>query len=304
MSPSPNVNTRKRLPLSPLLDHDGFPPPSARVQVEFGARSHAASPPESGDHFLIVRLGRNQQTVLTSLPRTEVPLPFNEFGYAMILADGAGSAASRLAISAFVHLALHFGKWNVRIDQAIANEVMERAERWYQQIDSIVSAHGRLDGATPGMQTTLTGLYSAGYDCFYAHVGHSRAYLCRKGQLIQLTQDHTVAGRAERARPRSLTPPSRDLEHMLTEVIGGPAGALAVDVEHFHLLDGDVVLLCTNGLSDVVDDRQISQVLQRHVTPDEQCEELIEAALRAGARDDATALVARYRIPAADYDTP
>ena len=53
-----------------------------------------------------------------------------------------------------------------------------------------------------------------------------------------------------------------------------------------------------------VDDGEISQVLQRHVTPDEQCEELIESAVRAGARDDATALVARYRIPAGDHDTP
>ncbi len=227
---------RARAPLSPLLEHDGFPPLSARVQVEFGARTRGLKPRDCADHYLIMRLGRHQETVMTSLPRSEVPLPYNEFGYGMVVADGAGEAASRLAITALVHLMLHFGKWNMRVDAAVATEVMERAERFYRQVDGIVSAHGRLEGAASSMHTTLTAVYSAGRDCVIAHVGHSRVYLFREDRLLQLTEDHTVAGHAERARTRSLTPPAPDLEHLLTEVIGGPTGSLAVDVDRIQLM--------------------------------------------------------------------
>ena len=162
-----------------LADHE-FPPLSARVQVEFGARTRAGrGAPPSADHFLILRLGRHQETLLTSLPPGDAPLPFNEFGYGMIVADGGGEAASRLAISALVHLALHFGKWNVRIDADIARDVMQRIERFYRHVDVVVGAHGVNDGVAQ-MHSSMTGLYSAGNDCFLAHVGHSRAYLFRR----------------------------------------------------------------------------------------------------------------------------
>ncbi len=59
-------------------------------------------------------------------------------------------------------------------------------------------------------------------------------------------------------------------------------------------------MVCTNGLTDVLSDEQLGLALQRRVTPDEQCQDLLDAALAAGARDDVTVLVARYRIPAGD----
>ena len=73
---------------------------------------------------------------------------------------------------------------------------------------------------------------------------------------------------------------------------------MTVDVEHFGLLDRDVVLLCTNGLTDVVEGQRIEAALGRNVTPDEQCQTLVEMALDAGGQDDVTAVIAHYRIPA------
>jgi serine/threonine protein phosphatase PrpC len=288
---------RSRSVWSPLLAQDGFPPLSAQVQVEFGARTRGGrlSHPRA-DHFLIVRLGRHQETLLTSLRPGDVPLPFDEFGYGMLVADGSGEAASRLALSTLAHMALHFGKWSLRLDVQTAREVMERVERYYQHVDGVVGAQSQ-DGLSQDMHTTLTGLFSAGSDCIFAHVGHSRAYLFRAGQVVQMTRDHAVSSGAERP-PGVLPPPAHDLAHMLTEVIGGSAGPLVVDVERFHLLDRDALLLCTNGLTDVVPDDRIRDVLMRPVTPDEQCQELVELAQSAGGQDDVTVLIARYQIPA------
>ena len=69
-------------------------------------------------------------------------------------------------------------------------------------------------------------------------------------------------------------------------------------VEHFHLLDRDVLLLCTNGLTDIVPAARIEAALERRVTPDEHCQTLLAMALDAGAEDDVTVVMARYSIPA------
>lgn len=281
---------------SPLLADDEFPPLSARVQVEFGARTRGARPEQpAADHFLILRLGRHQETLLTSLPPSDAPAPFNEFGYGMVVADGGGEAASRRAISALVHLALHYGKWNVRINAAIANDMMERVERFYRQVDLVVGAQNDIDGAE--MHTSLTCLYTAGSDCFFAHVGHSRAYLLRQGRLVQMTRDHTVEADVLAGDPPAVPTSAHDLQHVLVDVIGGPPGSLRVDVEHISLADRDVLLLCTNGLTDVVSDQAIQAVLEQQAAPDEHCQELIDRVTAAGAVDDTTVIVAHYRIP-------
>jgi serine/threonine protein phosphatase PrpC len=279
------------------------PPPGAEVKVEFGAQSRrGALRSVNEDHFLIVRLGRNQETLMTSLPEPEAPRRFDEYAYGMVVADGvggtgAGEAASRLAITTLAHLVIHFGRWNLRIDDDIAREVMARAERFYRKVDSTL-LHRSSDRA--GLRTTLTAVYTAGRDLFVVHVGHSRAYLLRGGQLIRLTRDHTLAD-----EPAAGTGPLldiaasvRDLHHILTEIIGSrDLSGPMIDIERHSLEDGDVVLLCTNGLTDVVAENQIVEVLQSDRSCPEQSGALINLAVEAGTDDDVTAVVARYRIP-------
>src|SRR3954471_24001664 len=202
-----------------------FPPPSATVQVAFGAQSrrghgHATN----DDHYAVIELGRHQETLLTSLPKGALPDRFDEYGYAMVVAGGigawgSGEFASRLAVSTLMHLVLHFGKWNLRVDETVAQDIMRRADRFYRQVDNAVGRHG-LTSPSPSPQTTLTAIFGAGRDLFFAHVGHSRAYLSRNGALMRLTRDHTV----DRKRPphAPLAPlvdenvAARDLRHVLT----------------------------------------------------------------------------------------
>ena len=119
------------------------------------------------DHYLVVRLGRYQETLATSLSGSDVPPRFEESGYAMLVADGlgeggAGSVASRVALSTIAHLALHYGKWNLRVDPATATQIFERAEWFYSQADAAVHTRASSSPALKGMTTALTAAYSAG----------------------------------------------------------------------------------------------------------------------------------------------
>src|SRR5262249_42884887 len=121
-----------------LLAADVFPPLSATTRVEFAAGSRRLpSHAINEDHYLVSRFGRNQETLLTSLPAGVVPQYFDEYSYAMVVADGmgrAGEVASRLAIAALLELALRFGQWRVRAEDAAAHDIMERIESFYRQI--------------------------------------------------------------------------------------------------------------------------------------------------------------------------
>jgi serine/threonine protein phosphatase PrpC len=137
--------------------------------VTFGAQSRRGrSRLVNEDHYLILRLGRHQETLMTSFPDDLIAARFDEYGYAMAVADGmggtgAGEAASHLALVTLVHLVRHFGKWNLRVDDAIAAEMMARAERFYRHIDATLAHRSATDGVG-GDQTTLTAI-RAGATC-------------------------------------------------------------------------------------------------------------------------------------------
>src|SRR6266487_968253 len=88
------TDTEESLRVSPLIEDYEFKVLSSTVKVEFGGLSHAGKVrPINEDHYLITRLGRDQETLLTNLPAGDVPEHFQESGYAMVLADGMGGAA-------------------------------------------------------------------------------------------------------------------------------------------------------------------------------------------------------------------
>jgi PPM family protein phosphatase len=280
------------------------PPLSASVETTFGAQSRRGkSRKVNEDHYMILRLGRHQETLMTSLRDESIEARFDEYGYAMVVADGignngSGEAASRVAMTTLVYLVRYFGKWNLRVDDRTARDMMARAERFYRHVDGAVADQRRREETG---ETTLTATFGAGRDLFFAHVGHSRAYLFRKGQLMRLTRDHTLgAPRARLAKAPlvDINRTARDLRHILTDTIGmsGTTGP-RIDLERIRLNDGDRVLVCTNGLTDSVDEATIGKALATGQSPDDQCRALIARAFAGGGEDDVTALVAQFRIP-------
>lgn len=282
-----------------------FPPLSSIVQVEFGAQSRKGRERAvNEDHYAIIELGRHQATLATSVPPEVLANRFDEFGYAMVVADGVGDTglgetASRLALVTLVELVKHFGKWNLRVDDLIAREILARAERFYRHVDATVAYEGAV-GAVVGLQTTLTSTFSAGRDLFFAHVGHSRAFLFRKRELMRLTRDHTVGSKGQsrlRAAPLvDVNAAARDLKHILTETIGmGGLTGPTIDLERIQVDDQDVILLCTNGLTDAVPEDVIAEVLASGAPPERLCVELADLA-ETSTEDDITVLLGRYHI--------
>jgi serine/threonine protein phosphatase PrpC len=302
------VSRRRRI--SAALKTDDFKPAAALVSADFGARSHRGRlRQENDDHYLAVRLTRHQETLLTSLATGDLPTAFDEYAYAAVVADGigrdgAGSVAARLAISTLAHLALRFGPWNVRIDPRIASEVIERSKWLYRQTNAAMLQRRVADAELAGMAATLTAIYSAGTDLFVGHVGHSRCYLFRDGLLVQLTRDQTLRERLlPSPHPTAIGQAIEDAQHVLTHVVGADANGPGVIVEHFRLVDDDILLLCTNGLTDVVDDDIISEVLASRRTQVEQCDVLVDIALASGSQDNATAVLVNYHVPELQADS-
>jgi len=290
--------------VSPLIEDKDFEFLSATVKVEFGGLSHTGKVrPINEDHYLITRLGRDQETLFSNLPAGDVPEHFQEWGYAMVVADGMGGAArgeeaSRLAISTLAHLGLQFGKWNLRINEQIAREVTERAARFYQRVGEAVIEEGRADASLTGMGTTLTGAFSAGSDLFVASVGDSRVYLFRRGRLLQLTRDQTYSQLlADIGQIPQHEVSTHHLRHILTDAIGVGAGKVNVKVRHLPLLNEDRLLLCTDGLTEMVDEEEIAGVLMRDQSAQDTCQTLVDCALEHGGADNVTVLLAKYEIP-------
>jgi protein phosphatase len=271
--------------------------------VEFGAASRQGTAHAvNTDHFVVCRLGRSQETLLTNLPGDAASRRFDEQAYGMIVADGMGEAgelASGLVLAGLQQLALRFGRWNVRVDDLLAPEIIDRITHFYRQIDSAL-VHVNREGIVGPLHSTMTGVLSGGRDLFFAHVGHSRAYLYRSTELIQMTRDHTHAILRDKARAHlvDMTDVASDAHHILTDALGAGTVDPEIDVERLSLADGDLVMLCTNGLTDVVSDRDLAPVVGSGRPVQDICDALVVRAFDAGAADDVTVLLARYHVPA------
>ena len=147
------------------------------------------------------------------------------------------------------------------------------------------------------MGTTLTAGYSFADDLFVFHVGDSRAYLFRDGKLTQLTHDHTVAqSLADEGIVSQDEVPNLHLRRVLTRAIGIHDGHVDVEIHHLKLASGDIVLICSDGLSDSVMADQIQTVLQAKSTAQQKCEALIDLAMDAGGKDNITVVIGQYKF--------
>jgi protein phosphatase len=277
---------------------------SSLVRIDVDARSHPGHRRANNeDHFLVTRLGRTLQTLLTSLPCGDVPLVTEEVNYVMIVADGmgghaAGEVASRMALSSLVAYALDTPDWILRADEGYHAVIEDRARERVQDVGALIVDRGRRDAALRGMGTTLTVARSLGRDLLITHVGDSRAYLSRAGTLYRLTRDHTYAQvlvDTGQIAPEDVATSGH--AHVLTNALGGSSAEVQVDTDHVLLEDGDRVLLCSDGLTDLVDDATITTILRETTASGDACARLVQQALDNGGRDNVTVIVAAYSIP-------
>lgn len=144
-----------------------------------------------------------------------------------------------------------------------------------------------------GMGATLTAAWIEGSNLSIAHVGDSRAYLLRSGSLQQLTSDHSLV--AEQVRRGILTPAEAEkseMQSVLLRALGAHA-EIEVDAEEHTLFGGDILLLCSDGLTRMVTEPEIAGTLQAEPAATKAAERLVELANDQGGADNITVLVVR-----------
>jgi serine/threonine protein phosphatase PrpC len=204
-----------------------------------------------------------------------------------VVADGMGGAragelASRLAIETFRELG------------PVADEGSEsRLRRTIMESNRRVLERAQNDPATAGMGSTVTAALLDGDRVVLGHVGDSRAYLLRDGVLQQLSHDHSLVAELERAgrltHEEAAVHPQRSV---ITRALGaGPE--LEVDTRLVSVRDGDIVLLCSDGLTGLVGDQTIAGLLGGGGTLQEAVRRLVRAANDAGGDDNVTAVAFR-----------
>ncbi len=216
-----------------------------------------------------------------------------------LVADGMGGhnhgeVASRIAVKTI---------------QEFVEKAFDADNTWAFLFDSRLSRHGNLlkiairlahdqvlcairqDGSLYGMGTTIVGLLYDRDRAAVAHVGDSRAYRLRDGKLDLLTQDHTwvneqvVAGFLSEEQARS-----HPFKNIVTRALGGE-NDIVVDIQEFKLAEGDLYLLCSDGLTTMLDDREIEERLKAGGPLEDACRALVRDANARGGLDNITVVL-------------
>lgn len=273
---------------------------SGSVDVRIGGASHRGRVrPNNEDCYLVARFSRSLETLLTNAPEEYLFPRLHEVGYGMLVADGmggpaAGEVASRSAIQTLSELLRDTKDWIFADDDAQLEQVMTRMEARFREVDRLLLRKAHDNPAYTGMGTTLTLAFSLGFDVILCHIGDTRAYVYRDGALEQLTRDMTVAqdmidmGLLDPVEKRV-----RGLGHVLTQCLG--LGDARAHVQRRVLRDRDRLLLCSDGLSEMLADPQIAEILRGSDPPEITCQRLVHQALQKGGIDNITVVLADYR---------
>src|ERR671921_3028684 len=202
-----------------------------------------------------------------------------------VVADGmggaqAGEVASEMAVESF--------------DGGIGDgSPADGLVRIIQEANRRIHDRSRSDEQAAGMGTTCTAAYVGDSEVTIAHVGDSRAYVLRDGELIRLTRDHSLVGelvaRGKLTEEQAEAHPQRSV---ITRALG-PEANVQVDVERYPARAGDIFLINSDGLTGMVGEAGVKPILERAENLEQAGRELIAAANEAGGRDNITVVLFR-----------
>jgi len=219
-----------------------------------------------------------------------------------IVADGmgghaSGEVASRVTVETmakyFTESALGAATvWPLRLDPLQTN--LNRMRNAINLANIRVREHAEKDIACKNMGTTVVSIYFEDNYAIIAHIGDSRIYRYRPGLLELLMEDHSFVN--DMARLKHITPEEAAASGTKINVVSrviGPNPDVFVDATIIYPRVGDVFLLCSDGLNDMISDARILEIMSSENDLDEMAEKLVDAANEAGGEDNITALVAR-----------
>ena len=281
--------------------------PSQDQYDVFGMSHPGLKRTENQDHFLIASLHKALAIYGTSLPRESIPIISRPRGLIALVADGVGGStggkeASQTTVSTITRYLTDAADLYTRLDPSSEVLFLDQLKASVAKShEALLEASGRKAGGQ-GMATTLTLVMLIWPKAFIVHVGDSRAYRLRDGQLELVTRDQTMAQAMVDAG--AITPEQAEashLKHVLWSAVGGREAAPEVRTLDCELTD--MMLVCTDGITKHVSDEEIRERLLRLPSSEAVCRALIDLALERGGSDNITVVAGRIRPPAEPPET-
>jgi PPM family protein phosphatase len=264
---------------------------STQIHV-FGKTDLGRTREHNEDRFLVADLSRHQASLLPQVREHEV----GEHGSLLVVADGMGGAAageiaSEMATDTiYAHMIKAWTEEREPTSQRFAYRLREAVETANTKIHSYAKAHPE----ARGMGTTTTAVGVLGDHVFLTQVGDSRAYLIRDGTAYQLTKDQSLMQRLVEAGELTEEEAARsDRRNIILQALG-PDSRVKVDLTHQQLRRGDVLVLCSDGLTGQVTKEEIGAIAGSETDLLAACERLIALANQRGGPDNITVIIARF----------
>ncbi len=255
------------------------------------------------DQFLVADLNKSMTIHSTTLPvEAETEFYAGLRAQLLVVADGisgqaGGDIASQIGIGTTAKYVLNTMPWFFALDHGHDDDQQDQLVAAVEDCERAVEEEAAAHPELAGMGTTLTMAYLIWPKMYVVHIGDSRCYLLRNGELSQLTHDHTAAQHLVDDGTFTAEQAARSpLSHILVHSIGSPS-TFRPEVSRTNLESGDRVLLCTDGLTSLVDDDRVAELLGGADTPEEATDALIDAANEAGGNDNITAVVSFCHPP-------
>jgi PPM family protein phosphatase len=251
------------------------------------------------DQFLIAELTKTMRIWHTSLSESRAQSG-DEHGHLFLVADGmgghrAGEQASALAVVAIEQFTLNTFKWFFHSDGPDAQRVLTQFQAALTQADARILEESVEHPELRGMGTTVTMAYHLDAQLCVVHVGDSRAYIFEGGELHQITHDHTLmADMISRGVLRPEEAAHHRLRNVITNVVGGNDAGVNVEGHALDVHAGDCLLLCSDGLTEMLTNEAIAATLREEPDPKAACTKLMAQANEAGGRDNITVLIVRF----------
>lgn len=258
----------------------------------FGKTDLGRTRDHNEDTFLVADLSRRVSSLQPDMREHEV----GPRGSLFMVADGmggaaAGEVASRMAADAvFSHMTSVWPEDNEISAQRFAYRMKEAVELANNRINT----HAREHPEVRGMGTTATVAGIFGSDLYLAQVGDSRAYLVRNGEITQITKDQSLMQRLVEAGEITEEEAEQSERRNIILQALGPDPRVKVDLTRQSLRQGDLLVLCSDGLSGQVKKEEIAEVATGTPELMDLCAKLIDLANERGGPDNITAIAARF----------
>jgi len=276
-----------------------LPMPRPLAVEAFGRTDRGLVRKINEDQFAVAELAKIMRVTQSSLSGPDERTDATR-AHLFVVADGmggyaGGEIASRIAVNTVEESLLKSLKWFLGGRGAEGEEVAEKLQAAVEEADERVHRESEPSPELRSMGSTLTLALHHGHELFVAHAGDSRAYLCRDRILHRMTRDHTLYARL--AKHGELPDDPKELaraRHTVTNAVGGTQFGVQTDLVRATLEENDVLLLCTDGLTEMLRDNEIATIVADHPQPEAACDQLIAQANQRGGRDNITVIVAMF----------